>query len=99
VTWWKGWSAWTRCSTAGHFLARLDLAYPARRLGLEYDGDHHRDRVTFQRDIRRLNRLRLLGWTVLRFTADDVLRNPDRVVAYVRARNQDRSRRASIGGG
>jgi very-short-patch-repair endonuclease len=29
--------------------------------------------------------LRLLGWTVLRFTADDVLRNPDRGVAYVPA--------------
>jgi hypothetical protein len=32
----------------------------------------------------RLNRLRLLGWTVLRFTADDVLRHPERVVAQVR---------------
>ena len=36
-------------------------------------------------DAVRLNRLRLLGWTVLRFTADDVLRNPDRMVAQVRA--------------
>jgi very-short-patch-repair endonuclease len=69
---------------AGHFVARLDLAYRARRVGLEYDGDHHRDRATFQRDIVRLNRLRLLGWTVLRFTADDVLRRPDRVVSQVR---------------
>jgi very-short-patch-repair endonuclease len=70
---------------AGHFVARLDLAYRERRVGVEYDGDHHRDQVTFRRDVVRLNRLRLLGWTVLRFTADDVLRNPDRVVAYVRA--------------
>jgi hypothetical protein len=71
--------------TAGHFVARLDLAYRKRRVGLEYDGDHHRERATFQRDAVRLNRLRLLGWTVLRFTADDVLRHPDRVVAQVRA--------------
>jgi len=35
--------------------------------------------------VRRLNLLRLGGWTVLRFTADDVLRHPDRVVAEVRA--------------
>jgi hypothetical protein len=70
---------------AGHFVARLDLAYRRQRVGLEYDGDHHRERDVFRRDAVRLNRLRLLGWTVLRFTADDVLRNPDRVVAYVRA--------------
>jgi hypothetical protein len=69
----------------GQFVARLDLAYPKKRVGLEYDGDHHRDRTTFRRDAVRLNRLRLLDWTVLRFTADDVLRNPDRMLAQIRA--------------
>jgi hypothetical protein len=68
----------------GWLVARLDLAYREIRLGLEYDGDHHRDREVFQRDAVRLNRLRLCGWMVLRFTADDVLRHPDRVVAQVR---------------
>jgi very-short-patch-repair endonuclease len=65
--------------------ARLDLAYPQVKLAIEYDGDHHRERRQFQRDVARLNRLRLLGWTVLRFTADDVLRHPERVVAQVQA--------------
>jgi len=69
----------------GQFVGRLDLAYPKKRVGLEYDGDHHRDRDTFRRDAVRLNRLRLLDWTVLRFTADDVLRNPDRMLAQIRA--------------
>jgi hypothetical protein len=69
----------------GRFVARLDLAYPKKRVGLEYDGDHHRDRATFRHDAVRLNRLRLLDWTVLRFTADDVLRNPDRMLAQIRA--------------
>ena len=69
----------------GHFVARLDLAYPKKRVGLEYDGDHHRDKATFRHDAVRLNRLRLLDWTVLRFTADDVLRNPDRMLAQIRA--------------
>lgn len=69
----------------GHFVARLDLAYPKKRIGLEYDGDHHRDRATFRHDAVRLNRLRLLDWTVLRFTADDVLHNPDRMLAQIRA--------------
>ena len=66
-------------------VARVDLAYPHHRLALEYDGDHHRERDTFRRDAVRLNRLHLMGWTVLRFTADDVLRNPDRMLAQIRA--------------
>lgn len=68
----------------GSFIARLDLAFPDAKVGIEYDGDHHRDRFVFTRDAWRLNRLRLAGWTILRFTADDVLRYPDRVVAQVR---------------
>jgi hypothetical protein len=67
----------------GVFVARLDLAYPGCRLGIEYDGDHHRDRATFRFDAVRANRLRLCGWTVLRFTADDVLRHRDRLLAQV----------------
>jgi very-short-patch-repair endonuclease len=62
---------------------RLDLAYPQLKLGIEYDGDHHRERAVFRRDVERLNALRAHGWTVLRFTADDVLRRPALVVAQV----------------
>jgi very-short-patch-repair endonuclease len=64
--------------------ARLDLAYPQVKVAVEYDGDHHRERRQFQHDVTRLNRIRLLGWTVLRFTADDILRRPERVLAQVR---------------
>jgi hypothetical protein len=67
----------------GLFLARVDLAYPRYRLALEYDGDHHRDRDTFRHDLGRANALRAAGWTVLRFTADDVLRQPGRIVAQI----------------
>jgi very-short-patch-repair endonuclease len=66
-------------------IARLDLAYPGKRLGIEYEGDHHRGRGVFQQDLRRLNALRACGWTVLRFAALDIYREPSRVVATVRA--------------
>jgi hypothetical protein len=69
---------------AGRFVARLDLAYPLARLGIEYDGDHHRERATFRHDAVRGNRLELLGWRILRFTADDVRRNPDGMLAQIR---------------
>ncbi|MFC7534817.1 type IV toxin-antitoxin system AbiEi family antitoxin [Actinoplanes sp. GCM10030250] len=60
--------------TNGRLIGRVDLAWPEVRLAVEYDGDHHRERGQFRRDVGRLNALRLAGWTVLRFTADDVLR-------------------------
>ena len=67
------------------FVARLDLAYPRWQLGIEYEGDHHRSRGVFQRDLRRINALRACGWTVLRFAAQDIYREPARIVATVRA--------------
>lgn len=69
----------------GRFLARADLAWPEHSVIAEYDGDHHRDPARFRRDVARLNAMRMAGWTVLRFTADDVLRDPQHVVAAVSA--------------
>jgi very-short-patch-repair endonuclease len=57
-------------------IARVDLAWPDLRLAAEYEGDHHREQTQFRRDIARLNALRTAGWTVIRLTADDVLRRP-----------------------
>ncbi|WP_231933621.1 endonuclease domain-containing protein [Micromonospora coxensis] len=67
----------------GRFAGRVDLAWPALRVAVEYDGDHHRERAHFRQDVARLNALRAAGWLVLRFTADDVLRHPARTVALV----------------
>ena len=67
----------------GRFLGRPDLYYPGERLGLEYDGGTHR--ASLAEDNRRQNRLLSAGFRLLRFTAGDVLRTPDLVVAQVRA--------------
>ena len=57
----------------GAFVARVDLAYPSRRLVLEYEGDHHRvERRQWHKDIRRQARLEDLGWRVIRVTASDL---------------------------
>ncbi|HET9519193.1 MAG TPA: DUF559 domain-containing protein, partial [Actinoplanes sp.] len=69
--------------STGRFVGRVDLAWPALRLAVEYEGDHHRERAQFQRDVARLNALRAAGWTVLRFTADDVLRRPAHTVSHI----------------
>jgi very-short-patch-repair endonuclease len=68
---------------AGHFLGRVDLYYPAARLGLEYDGAGHR--TTLAQDNRRQNRLVDVGVRLLRFTAADIYNTPESVIALVRA--------------
>src|SRR5438445_6365656 len=65
----------------GQFIGRPDLYYPAQRLALEYDGAIHRDTMTA--DHRRQNRLINAGYRLLRFTAADVLSNPDSLVLLV----------------
>ncbi len=64
---------------------RLDLAYPAARLAVEYDGDEHRTQRRARRDLVREAALAAAGWLVLRFDAYEVLFRRDRVVAAVRA--------------
>ncbi len=70
-------------SATGAFLGRVDLGYPAARIGIEYEGDHHRDRATFRRDIRRYNAMREAGWTIIRVTVDD-LQNPEGLLRQIR---------------
>jgi very-short-patch-repair endonuclease len=68
---------------AGAFLGRADMAWPDRKVIVEFDGDVHRQRDVFVRDVRRQNRLVAAGWTVLRFTSADVLGRPEEVLAEI----------------
>ncbi len=63
-------------------IGRLDLYYPAQRLGIEYDGATHEGSLA--EDNRRQNRLFAAGLRLLRFTAGDVYRTPQLVVRQVR---------------
>ncbi|MDP9797654.1 hypothetical protein J2S43_006166 [Catenuloplanes nepalensis] len=78
-------------TAGGRWLARVDLAYPELGIAIEYDGDHHRDPQTFQNDIARIRNLEEAGWLVLRFTANDVLRQPARTVRSIATARRRRS--------
>lgn len=65
------------------FVGRPDLYYEQERIGIEYDGAIHRD--TLVEDNRRQNRLLNIGVRLLRFTAADVVGNPESVVRQVAA--------------
>lgn len=68
----------------GEFVARVDLAWPAERVAVEYDGAHHADPLQMRRDRRRLNALVDAGWLVIHATAND-LYAPATLIAQVAA--------------
>jgi len=64
----------------GRYVA--DFADPARRVVVELDGlETHATSQALQADLSRQNFLVLQGWTVLRFTWDDVVRRGTAVIA------------------
>ncbi len=63
--------------------AYLDLGWEDCMVAVEYDGDQHRtDRRQYVKDIRRLEMLEQLGWSVVRVVAED---NPAVILRRVRA--------------
>jgi very-short-patch-repair endonuclease len=67
-------------------VARIDIAFVAQRIAIEIDGfAYHSDRGRFQRDRLRQNALVLGGWSVLRFTWDDITARPEQVISTVRS--------------
>jgi very-short-patch-repair endonuclease len=72
-------------SAGGAFVGRADMAWPDRKVIVEFDGDVHRQRDVFVRDLRRQNELVAAGWTILRFSSADVLGRPGEVIASIRA--------------
>jgi very-short-patch-repair endonuclease len=66
--------------------ARVDFAYPERRIAIEVDGyEVHGTPKAMAADFERQNRLMAAGWVVLRFTWIQVVRQPAAVAAAIRA--------------
>ncbi|WP_405059787.1 hypothetical protein OG474_44635 [Kribbella sp. NBC_01505] len=67
------------------FSARIDLAHPGLRLGLEADGfEYHGFRQALVRDCRRQVGLTVRGWRILRFSWEDIRYDGQWVVSSVR---------------
>lgn len=66
----------TQVTDSGLF-AMVDLADEGRRLVIEAESfEFHAGRRSFRRDVRRYTELAVFGWTVLRFTWEDVTLQP-----------------------
>jgi hypothetical protein len=55
----------------GALVAVLDMGWGDIKLALDYEGDHHRNPVRFNKDIRRHDDVTELGWMDIRVTSRD----------------------------
>lgn len=55
----------------------LDLAYPDRRIGIEYEGEQHARPEAVLRDAGRYTGLVDKGWRIYRYTKYEILGDPD----------------------
>ena len=55
----------------GALVAVLDMGWEEIKLALDYEGDHHRNPVRFNKDIRRHDAVTELGWMDIRVTSRD----------------------------
>lgn len=77
----SGWH-WRRQAPVGPYV--VDFICKRARLVIEIDGDSHYDDRGIAHDAARTAFLRQRGFTVLRFTNDDVLGNPEGVFDALR---------------
>ena len=77
---------WNRQVKDAHGRVReVDLCYPQARLIVEFDGlRFHMRRHVARKDRATDRRLQLAGWTVLRFTWEDVVFRPEAVANEIK---------------
>jgi predicted transcriptional regulator of viral defense system len=68
----------------GNFVGRYDFAYENHNVIVELDSErYHMDPESFQRDRDKQTRAHMLGWTVYRFTWQDLTARPDQVISVL----------------
>ena len=71
-----------------HPRLEVDFYFPAHNLVIELDGwETHRTRAAFKSDRRKDAALTSAGYRVMRFTYEDVVHEPDTVVARLTPRS------------
>lgn len=70
----------------GRLIARVNIAYPAHRVGVEVDGfSFHATTAQLRSDHARANKLAVAGWTLLRVGHKQLKRDPRAFVDQVGA--------------
>ena len=61
----------------------VEFACPDKKLIIELDGSQHASSEISASDAARTTKLEALGWTILRFWNDDVIRDIDNVCQHI----------------
>lgn len=64
---------------------KIDFAWPELFLAVEIEGVGHRLSPRYEQDICKYNELAAMGWTLLRFTGNQILDDPDACIGLVAA--------------
>lgn len=79
-----GWIPGLEVRACGHDY-HVDFGFDAEQFAIEVDGrSFHSDPRSFQIDRQRQNDLVAAGWTVLRFTWEDITMRPEKTLARIR---------------
>ncbi|RWO27945.1 endonuclease domain-containing protein [Mesorhizobium sp.] len=73
--------AFRRQMPIAHYI--VDFACPAKKLIVQLDGSQHARSEPSASDLARSAKLEALGWTILRFWNDDVIRDIDNVCQHI----------------
>jgi very-short-patch-repair endonuclease len=79
----RGLEANYRIRTSGGYDYRGDLAFPSRKVIVEYQSAFHETPESFRSDMTRISRLEADGWKVIQVNKDD-LRNPRELASRIR---------------
>jgi very-short-patch-repair endonuclease len=69
----------------GGWLAEPDLSLAEAKIAIEYQGEHHAEKVRMRRDLTRSTDLRMSGWSVLAYGPAEVFDRPWTAPNEVRA--------------
>ena len=63
---------------------KVDIGSPELKIGIEVDGKGHRTKKAILKDVKKTNKLKELGWKILRFTNEEVMTNLSRVLLEIK---------------
>lgn len=73
------------CGVDGRWVGTSEIAYPTRKVAVEYEGEQHRTTTRqWNRDIEKYSAYTALGWRTVRVTAQMLYRTPQRLCDYIR---------------
>ena len=82
---------------AGHFVARVDAAYPEQRIAIEYQSyQEHAEPEAIVRDSRRRKALKAIQWDVIEATAPELQDGGGPFCAALRAMLKDAAERSGV---